>query len=149
MKNLFESQDFYHIQKRIEKLSPQSKALWGKMNVAQMLAHVNEGLETAMGKNYPKRMFLGMLFGPIYKKKFLASEHMPKNLMTDASYIFPASVDFAQQKEKVLQNLQQFHENGHRGCTDHPHIFFGKFTPAEWAIVQYKHFHHHLRQFGV
>lgn len=28
-------------------------------------------------------------------------------------------------------------------------FFFGNLTPEEWAIVQWKHFDHHLRQFGV
>jgi len=38
---------------------------------------------------------------------------------------------------------------GPAGCTKHPHSFFGKLTPEEWAILSYKHLDHHLRQFGV
>lgn len=37
---------------------------------------------------------------------------------------------------------------GPRACTTHPHPFFGPLTPNEWAVQQYKHLDHHLRQFG-
>jgi len=45
--------------------------------------------------------------------------------------------------------LERFFENGPRGCTKHPHAFFGQLTPEEWARLMYKHLDHHLRQFGV
>ena len=38
---------------------------------------------------------------------------------------------------------------GPAGCTTHPHSFFGRLTPEEWAVLMYKHLDHHLRQFGV
>ena len=34
-------------------------------------------------------------------------------------------------------------------CTNHPHSFFGRLVPEEWAVLMYKHLDHHLRQFGV
>ncbi|WP_410479057.1 DUF1569 domain-containing protein [Pedobacter psychrodurus] len=33
-------------------------------------------------------------------------------------------------------------------CTRYPQAFFGPLTPEEWALMQWKHFDHHLRQFG-
>jgi len=38
---------------------------------------------------------------------------------------------------------------GPAGCTAHPHSFFGRLKPEEWATLMYKHLDHHLRQFGV
>jgi len=35
------------------------------------------------------------------------------------------------------------------GCVAHPHSFFGRMTPDEWAVLMYKHVDHHLRQFGA
>jgi len=40
VKNLFDPAVKQDIIARINKLTPQSKALWGKMNVSQMLAHL-------------------------------------------------------------------------------------------------------------
>jgi hypothetical protein len=45
--------------------------------------------------------------------------------------------------------IKQFFEGGPTKCTTNPHSFFGQLTPEEWAIAQWKHFDHHLRQFGV
>lgn len=39
MKSLFEKNAFSEITERLNKISPASKAQWGKMNTAQMLAH--------------------------------------------------------------------------------------------------------------
>lgn len=40
MGSLFNAEDNNSIRKRINKLTPDSKPLWGKMNVSQMLAHL-------------------------------------------------------------------------------------------------------------
>ncbi len=45
MENLFDTTVAANILSRIEKLQPGSKALWGKMNVAQMLSHLQAPVE--------------------------------------------------------------------------------------------------------
>jgi LPS sulfotransferase NodH len=45
--------------------------------------------------------------------------------------------------------IERFAAAGLAGCTMHPHSFFGRLTPQEWAVLMYKHLDHHLRQFGV
>ena len=45
--------------------------------------------------------------------------------------------------------IARFAEAGPAGCTTHPHSFFGRMTPNEWAVLMYKHVDHHLRQFGA
>ena len=46
MNTLFTSSSLSQILSRIEKLTPNSQRQWGKMNVAQMLAHCNIYMET-------------------------------------------------------------------------------------------------------
>ena len=41
MKNIFEKDTTEEVISRIEKLSPESQRLWGRMSVSQMLAHCN------------------------------------------------------------------------------------------------------------
>jgi len=48
MNNLFDSTDTAKIIERLNKLTPKSQRLWGKMEVGQMVAHCNASLETAM-----------------------------------------------------------------------------------------------------
>jgi hypothetical protein len=149
MKNLFRSSDFSEICSRIELLKPDTKRQWGKMNVSQMLAHCNKSLETAMGLNEFKQLFIGKIIAPFMRKKVLGEKHFGKNSPTDKSYLFPADLEFEVEKSKLILSLQKFMEKGAEGCTIHPHPFFGHFTPEEWAIFQWKHLDHHLRQFGV
>jgi len=149
MNNLFDQKDVTEILKRIEKLTPNSQRQWGKMNVAQMLAHSNISLETAMGMNFIKRLFIGRIIGSFLKPKVLGPKPFGKNSPTDKSYIFPDNCNFEDEKLKTITSIKKFFEGGPSQCTTHPHPFFGKFTPVEWAIFQWKHLDHHLRQFGV
>jgi hypothetical protein len=149
MNNLYNQTDTDEILKRLEKLSSNAERCWGKMDVAQMLAHLNVSLETAMGRNFPKRMFIGRIIGKFLKKSVLNENRMQKNSPTDKNYKFTDTRNFEQEKAKAIDLIKIFHENGPEKCTKHPHSFFGKFTPEEWAILQWKHFDHHLRQFGV
>ena len=149
MNNLYNQTDFNGILKRLDNLQPNAVRQWGKMDVAQMLAHVNISLETAMGLNFPKRMFIGKIIGGFLKKKYLNDKPMDKNSPTDKNYVFTDKKEFEKEKAKAIQLVGQFYENGPGKCTKHPHSFFGSFTPEEWAILQWKHFDHHLRQFGA
>ena len=53
MKNLFNSTVKEEILSRIDKLTPGSKAQWGKMNVNQNLRHMTMSFEIATGKLDP------------------------------------------------------------------------------------------------
>jgi hypothetical protein len=57
--------------------------------------------------------------------------------------------DLATERLRLLSLIDQFSSAGPQKCTTHPHSFFGRLTPQEWAVLMYKHLDHHLRQFGV
>jgi len=149
MNNLYHAKDVEGILERLDKLTPHAQRLWGKMTVGQMLAHLNASLETAMGRNFPKRMFIGRIIGGFFKQKFLNDKPFSKNGPTDKNYVFTDSRDFEQEKSKAIALVKTFHHDGPGKCTTHPHSFLGKMTPEEWAILQWKHLDHHLRQFGA
>ena len=119
------------------------------MNVAQMLAHLNAFLETALGVNNQKRMFIGRIIGRFLKNRYISEKHFSKNRPTGKNYIFTDIKDFENEKNKAILLVQEFYFKGYNQCTKKPHPFFGHLTPDEWAIAQWKHFDHHLRQFGV
>lgn len=151
MKNLFNQSDVSEVLARIEKLIPEAQRNWGKMNAVQMLAHCNVSMETAMGKSFIKRVFIGRIIGTLMKSSVLSHKPFGKNSPTDKSYIHTHKNDlnFEEEKTKLKQSINQFLKGGPSECTTHPHPFFGKFTPVQWAVFQWKHLDHHLRQFGV
>jgi hypothetical protein len=149
MNNLFDQSDVSDILGRIEKLRPDSPRQWGKMNPAQMLAHCSISLETAMGQHVIKRPFIGKLIGSFFRPVALGKKPFGKNSPTDKSYIFTDPRNFDEERSKTTGMIKKFFEGGPSGCTNYPHPFFGKFTPEQWAVFQWKHLDHHLRQFGV
>ena len=57
--------------------------------------------------------------------------------------------DLGTKRERLSRIIDRFAIAGPQGCTTHPHSFFGRLTPDEWAAWMYKHLDHHLGQFGV
>jgi hypothetical protein len=148
MKNLFTKEDVSDILQRIDRLKPTSQNNWGRMNVAQMLAHCAATLEVATGQKILKRTFLGILLGGILKPLFINEKPTGKNSPTDKYFKIKDQRNFETEKQRLKILIQQFHDGGQSKCTSHPHSFFGKVSPEEWSIGMYKHLDHHLKQFG-
>jgi hypothetical protein len=149
MKSMFETGTLNDILQRIDKLQPTAQRQWGKMDVAQMLAHCSAALETATGERVLPRVFIGRLLGPIIKPVFLGEKPFARNAPTDKHFIVSDARNFNTEKNRLLKLAKRFGEGGEAKCTTHPHSFFGRFTPQEWSIAMYKHLDHHLRQFGA
>jgi Protein of unknown function (DUF1569) len=150
MKNLFEPATVNEIADRIAHLRPDSERQWGKMQVAQMLAHCSAAIGMAEGKVTPPRILLGRLLGPLAKKSLIVKgEPMRRNSMTEKSVLVTDERDFMVERDRLRESIDRFASGGPGGCTMHPHFFFGPLTPAEWAALMYQHLDHHLRQFGA
>ena len=150
MQNLFEPATVQEVKARIAKLKPDSAAQWGTMTAAQAMAHCTGGFETAVGDSTPPRVLIGRLIGGIIKPLALKDdEPMRKNSPTAKSLVIHDERDLAKEKERLTIIIDRFAAGGPAVCTAHPHAFFGKLTPQEWAILMYKHLDHHLRQFGA
>ena len=67
MKNLFERETIDEVISRIDTLQPAAERQWGKMDVAQMMAHCSAALDMASGKLILPRIFIGRLIGPLVK----------------------------------------------------------------------------------
>lgn len=149
MKNLFEADTTEEIISRIDKLQPNTQRQWGKMDVAQMMAHCSATLEVASGRVVLPRLFIGRILSPFVRPVFTNEKPFSKNSPTDKHFLITDKRDFAQERNQLKTHVRQFHEGSEAKCTQHPHSFFGPITPQEWARGMYKHLDHHLRQFGV
>ena len=149
MKNIFNQLHSKEILKRIDKLNPNSKPQWGKMDVAQMLAHCSSFQNIAMGYSFPPRGWLGILIGNFVKPMFYNDRTLAKNMSTIPNILIVDEKEFETEKEKLKQKIITFQNNGPEKCTIHPHPFFGKLTSEQWGKGIYKHLDHHLKQVGV
>ncbi|CAN5893817.1 hypothetical protein BH11BAC4_BH11BAC4_05250 [soil metagenome] len=149
MQNLFDASAYNRIAERMNKLSADSKAVWGKMNVAQMLAHCKGPFKVALSEKKMPRMFLGILIGWVIKPKLYNDTPYKEGLPTSPDFIIKDERDFNKEKQGLMELMNAFRKAGPTGITKFAHPMFGKFTPEQWGKSLYKHIDHHLRQFGV
>ena len=149
MPSLFRASDAQDLLARVQRLEPNSKALWGKMNPAQMLAHCQVPLGVATGELRLGRSWIGVLLGWLAKRQLLADKPFGKNLPTAAEFRADGPRDFARERAQVVTLIEKIQANGAAGLTAQPHPFFGKLSVAQWEALMWKHLDHHLRQFGV
>ena len=149
MKNLFELSSLSEIRERIERLTPDNERKWGRMNVAQMLAHCSAWMEMAAGLNCPPQSLLGRVFGRFAKASVLKDAPIRRNMPTEKSLLMKDERRFPDEQRRLLAWIDRFAAGGPEQCTKHPHCFFGQMTPSEWSVLGYKHLDHHLRQFGA
>jgi hypothetical protein len=150
MKNLFEAATVEEVKERLVHLRPDSERIWGTMNAAQAVAHCAAGVELAVGDQRPPRKLVGLIFGGLVKKLALGNEEpMRRNTPTVKGLVVKDERDLDLERKRLNALIDRFAAAGPAGCTTHPHSFFGRLDPQEWAVLMYKHLDHHLRQFAA
>ncbi|MEO1448709.1 MAG: DUF1569 domain-containing protein [Bacteroidota bacterium] len=148
--HLFDEQIIGAVKSRILKLSPTSQPLWGRMHVAQMFAHCVLVMENAMGGVQQDRLWQGYLIAPFIRHRYYNDRPFQARNVPSTFKVASASVNaFATEQAQLINTLNKFYLEGRERCKGAIHPMLGTFTPLQWAIGQYKHLDHHLRQFGV
>ena len=147
IKNLFDAAVKQEIAERISKLTVSTQHQWGKMEVAQMLAHVQIPMEVAFGTTTVKGNWLMKLILPLFKKALYDEKPWKQGLPTDKTFIMTGqSKDFETEKNQLLDKISRFSESN---MINEKHPVFGKLTKEQWSKATWKHLDHHLKQFGV
>lgn len=149
MLSLFDKEPYFDIVARLQKLTPDSKALWGKMSVAQMFAHCTEAFKVPLSNKKAKRGLMGFLFGRMAKKKILGPEPFKRDLPTSSGFKIKDERDFYEEKQNLMTVMAKFYSGGPDYLASLNHPFFGKLTGDEWGWLMHKHLDHHFTQFGV
>ncbi len=150
MKNVFDPNDVKEILGRIDKLSPAAQPQWGKMNVAQMLAHCNVTYEMAYETKHPKPNPVVRLLLKLFVKQAVVSEKpYGHNGRTAPAFVITDQKNFAAEKGRLVGYINRTLDLGGRHFDNRESLSFGALSTAEWNNMLYKHLDHHLRQFGV
>jgi len=149
-KSAFLQADAYALVQRINKLTPVTQPQWGKMNVAQMLAHCNVTYELAYDNNHPKPgAFKRMLLKAFVKPIVVGDKPYKRNSPTAPVFMVSAHQDFEKEKQRLIDYINKTQELGSLYFEGKESHSFGSLTAAEWDTMFYKHLDHHLTQFGV
>ncbi len=151
MKDIFNPNTIAEFKTRINTISADSSAQWGKMNVYQMLKHCTENDKMLVGERQFKRLFIGRIFGKMALRSSIKDDApLSHNSPTHPDLIIKEeNGDIEAQKQEWISVLEGFHTKPSSSFENFVHPFFGKMTPAQISTFAYKHIDHHLRQFGA
>jgi hypothetical protein len=148
--NIFTSPVAATIIERINKLTPATKAHWGKMNVAQMLAHCNVTYEMVYTDKHPAPNFLmGLMLKTFVKKPVVNESPYKKSSQTAPAFIIKDSRNFEEEKKRLIDYITKTQQLGAGHFNNKQSLSFGVLSDTEWNNMFYKHLDHHLSQFGV
>jgi hypothetical protein len=148
--NTFDPQTTATVLSRLEKLNHTTKPQWGKMNSAQMLAHLNVPYDIDNGKKQTKISGFGKLMLKLFVKNIVVGEKpYIKNSRTSPDFIIADERDFEKEKALFIANVKETETKGAAHYEGKESSAFGKLTAQQWSIQFYKHLDHHFTQFGV
>lgn len=151
LKNVFEPNDVAEIISRINNLSPESHAKWGKMSVSQMLAHCNVTYKFIYEpEKHKKPSALIKFILKLFVKGKVTNDILYKpNNPTAPAFIIKDEKNFEVEKVQLISFIKQTLEKGANYFDNLESHSFGKLNKNEWNNMFYKHLDHHLRQFGA
>jgi hypothetical protein len=150
MKNLFDNTAYNEISHRLQQLTPQAQRQWGKMDVAQMLAHCKEAFYVPLATKplKPGPLFVRLL-SSLFKSSLYNDKPWKKNLPTAPNFIIKDQRNFETEKQELAELIDKFYTLGPDKVGNYPHPIFGTFTKLQWGQAMYKHLDHHFTQFSV
>ena len=135
---------------RINALTPELQAKWGKMDAAQMLAHCADALEVMAGeKELGKTPFIARLLKGVIRKAVIGDKPFSKNSPTHPQYVQTEPRDLERERKRLISVINRFVAEEESVAAAREHPAFGILTREERGWSMYKHLDHHLEQFGV
>ena len=148
--NVFTAEVANGIIQRINQLTPSTAAKWGKMNVAQMLAHCNVTYEMIYDNKHAKpNAFVKFMLKLFVKGKVVGESTYEQNGRTAPQFIIADERQFEIEKQRLIAYISQTQQLGEAHFDNKESHSFGPLNKTEWNNMFYKHLDHHLKQFGV
>jgi hypothetical protein len=147
MKTIFDKTTREELITRINTLTENNTAQWGKMTVYQVLKHCTLWEEMMQGKTKYPRAFIGRLFGKMALRTVLENDSpLRRNTPTLPELRIKENGDASAQRTQWIARIEEYAHFSNSGLV---HPFFGKMTKEQIGYMVYKHIDHHLRQFNA
>lgn len=150
MKSIFDAAVSNEFIDRINKLTSETQPLWGKMSVAQMLAHCCVTYEMVYEDKHKKPSgFLKFILKLFVKPTVVTEKSYKKNSQTAPAFLISDTRIFETEKSRLIDFIKQTQSLGADHFDGKESHSFGVLNMTEWNNMFYKHLDHHLSQFGV
>lgn len=152
--DIFSRSEVDKLKARIQRLVPDTRPQWGRMNAAQMLAHASKPYDTLYDAEYQRRYpphtgLMRLLLKWLVKPLVVGPRQYKPNTRTAPSYVVADERDLTREREKLFNYLDRVQAEGRSSFEGRLSYSFGPLHADEWNALFYKHLDHHLRQFGV
>jgi hypothetical protein len=150
IRNLFDQQETQETIDRINNLSSDTKQLWGKMDVSQMMAHCNVAYEIVYTDKHPKPNGFAKFMVKLFVKNIVVGpKPYKKNAMTSPIFKMTEPKNFEDEKQLLINHLNKTQKLGSDHFNGLENPAFGNLSDTQWNTLFSKHLDHHLQQFGV
>lgn len=151
LKNLLSLKDKHEVLNRISNLEPSARAMWGKMNVNEMVCHLADQLRLGIG------VIEADFIGSALEEKFLkwlvlwglpfpkGKIETVKELKQGAGGTKPT--DFNCDIKLLKDLIEDFDVSFKSDYRKHP--AFGNLNKKQWGRLAFLHIDYHLKQFGI
>lgn len=132
---------------RIDRLTPDQKALFGQMNVNQMICHCSDLFRIAFGEKRAEE------YGKVNPNELIAMVRSGKTPPAPKGFDQVKGegtkpINFEQDKLTLKKYITSFSElPGDFIFAEHPYL--GNINRERWESLVNYHLNHHLEQFGV
>lgn len=136
--------------RRLEKLTPDTPALWGKMTAPAMLAHLNVSYEMLYDGTHPRpNALMRFIIKLVAKESVVGPKPYAKNSPTAPAFRIQGTRDFAKEKARLIAYMRRVQQEGRKAFEGRESLSFGPLTADEWSVLFGKHLDHHFNQFGL
>ncbi len=148
--NIFDRETTKTVLKRLSALQPDTQPQWGKMNAAQMLAHLNVAYDMTYGKlpvNYG--FFTRFMLKMFVKGVVVGEKPYAKNNRTAPQFVIADERDFQKELAALKENINKTETLGAAHFEGLENLSFGPLNSKQWSNLFQKHIEHHFEQFGI
>lgn len=132
---------------RLRGLTPETRPRWGRMSAPQMVAHLSDQMRHCLGE-VPVAAYPGPLRWALVRKASIYWLPWPRGRIRGPSEAFvTAPGDWQADLDGLIELVERFGRR-RRDQAWPDHALFGPMSGRDWGYFCYKHFDHHLRQFG-
>lgn len=146
-KTLWNEDDRAQVLRRFSTLSPAAQPKWGKLDAPRMVTHVTDAMRAGLGE-----LPLTPVKGPLglWPINVLVMFHLPwpKGAPTAPELLQRAPANWGAELAALESAVDRFVKRDMSGAWT-PHAAFGAISGEQWGRLMYRHFDHHLTQFGA
>lgn len=146
MKSIWKAAVRDELRSRLAQLTPSATPRWGRMTAPQMVAHLADSARMTIGDLPVEPKKTPLRFAPL-KQLCIYCLPIPKGVPTAPELIGRAPGEWTHEIHAAGALLERIASPPDGPRPAHP--VFGRLSEQACGVLVYRHYDHHLRQFGV